>query len=197
MDVNFTKEERRELLKISMEVFIEIQNKKYARTYQNWDTLYGEPYDKTGYDCILMTFGMWNALNCDFETIPICANQPQQNIGNKTMTFMNASLIDQSFHIWWYSSSLNDTDIDGLKLNWHIETGSVPDVKELVSKDLEGSVSTPGLGSLPLPTTTRRGMSTRLSLSCHTTSVISLVMEPWSFMLMLFLMVRVKVMLNF
>ena len=36
-------------------------------------------------------------------------------------------------------------------VKWQIENGSLPDVMELVSKDLEGSVSTPGLGSLPPP----------------------------------------------
>ena len=35
-DVNFTKEERQELLDISKEVFIEIPNKKYARKMSGW-----------------------------------------------------------------------------------------------------------------------------------------------------------------
>ena len=42
-------------------------------------------------------------------------------------------------------------DTKNFKLKWHIENGNLPDVQELVSKDLEGSVSTPGLGSLPPP----------------------------------------------
>ena len=32
-----------------------------------------------------------------------------------------------------------------------MENGSLPDVREFVSKELSGSVSTPGLGSLPPP----------------------------------------------
>merc|ERR1712213_227771 len=50
---------------------------------------------------------------------------------------------------FWWNKSTNETN--GFKLSWHIENGSLPDVMELVSKDLVGSVSTPGLGSLPPP----------------------------------------------
>ena len=49
------------------------------------------------------------------------------------------------------SRQLYADDTEGFELDWQIENGSLPDVMELVSKDLEGSVSTPGLGSLPPP----------------------------------------------
>ena len=67
--------------------------------------------------------------------------------GNQTLVFKGPSLENQTLFFWWNES----TDTQGFKLNWQIENGSLPDVMELVSKDLEGSVSTPGLGSLPPP----------------------------------------------
>ena len=43
------------------------------------------------------------------------------------------------------------SSMPGFKLTWHIESGSFPDVREFVSRDLSGSVSTPGLGTVPPP----------------------------------------------
>ena len=77
----------------------------------------------------------------------ICVNDPIKMTGNQTLVFKGPSLENQTLFFWWNES----TDTQGFKLNWQIENGSLPDVMELVSKDLEGSVSTPGLGSLPPP----------------------------------------------
>ena len=84
---------------------------------------------------------------CDYPSYFICVNDPIKMTGNQTLVFKGPSLENQTLFFWWNES----TDTQGFKLNWQIENGSLPDVMELVSKDLEGSVSTPGLGSLPPP----------------------------------------------
>ena len=117
-------------------------------TYQNWGI--NEPRNKTNYDYVLMTdSGAWEASYCDFKTHFLCET-PERMIGPNKMAFRNTSLINWPFHFWWNNSmSVNNESTPGFKLNWQIENGSLPDVMELVSKYLEGSDSTPGLGSLP------------------------------------------------
>ena len=57
-----------------------------------------------------------------------------------------------TFNFWWrYNPDSRDNEMPGFKLSWQVENGSLPDVREFVSKELSGSVSTPGLGSLPPP----------------------------------------------
>ena len=56
----------------------------------------------------------------------------------------------QIFYFRWNYNS-DSTKMPGFKLSWQVENGSLPDVREFVSKELSGSVSTPGLGSLPPP----------------------------------------------
>merc|ERR1712240_813028 len=68
------------------------------------------------------------------------------------MAFRNTSLVNRPRRFWWNSSiDAKNKSKQEFQLSWQIENGSLPDVMELVSKDLEGSVSTPGLGSLPPP----------------------------------------------
>ena len=56
------------------------------------------------------------------------------------------------FHFWWNNTlDKAESKSPGFQLRWHIENRSLPDVKQFVSKELSGSVSTPGLGSLPSP----------------------------------------------
>ena len=57
-----------------------------------------------------------------------------------------------TFSFWWsHNPDRKDTETPGFKVSWRVENGSLPDVKEFVSKELSGSVSTPGLGSAPSP----------------------------------------------
>ena len=58
-----------------------------------------------------------------------------------------------SFYFWWNHSTDDGrgNEMLGFKLSWQVKNGSLPDLKEFVSKELSGSVSTPGLGSLPPP----------------------------------------------
>lgn len=52
---------------------------------------------------------------------------------------------------WSHNPDSRDNEMPGFKLSWQVKNGSLPDVREFVSKELSGSVSTPGLGSLPPP----------------------------------------------
>ena len=61
-------------------------------------------------------------------------------------------LKNPTFNFWWnHTPDSRDSEMRGFKLSWKVENGSLPDVREFVSKELSGSVSTPGLGSLPPP----------------------------------------------
>ena len=117
--------------------------------YQNWYSGFGitEPNNDPGYDCMMLSAGGWWSWPCDQRRFFICVNDPIKMRGNQTLVFKSPSLENQTLFFWWNES----TDTQGFKLDWQIENGSLPDVMELVSKDLEGSVSTPGLGSLPPP----------------------------------------------
>ena len=66
----------------------------------------------------------------------------------RKLVFKSSSLVNQALHFWWNETTDSN---EGFKLDWKIENGNLPDVMELVSKDHEGSISTPGLGSLPPP----------------------------------------------
>ena len=122
--------------------------------YKNWFSwpeyhLY-EPKTDPGHNCMyLETYtGKWYSSLCDKMKYFLCVNLPVKMSGNKTRVFKNAALVNQTFNFWWNQS---EEDTQGFELSWQIENGSLPDVRELVSQDLEGSVSTPGLGSLPPP----------------------------------------------
>ena len=130
-------------------------------TYQNWwyYPIFGiiEPSSRAGHDCLILIDpgeaisemdGDWISYMCDYKRFFICVNQPIKMTGNQTLVFKGASLVNQSLYFWTNKSTDNT---QGFKLSWQIENGSLPDVMELVSKDLEGNVSTPGLGSLPPP----------------------------------------------
>ena len=64
----------------------------------------------------------------------------------------SSTLINRSFHFRWNpKTDAGSPDAKSFKLHWEIDNGKLPDVMELVSKGFEGSVSTPGLGSIAPP----------------------------------------------
>ena len=78
--------------------------------------------------------------------------EPEEQRSNHTFIFKKASLIDPTLRFWWnHTLDDNDSELLGFMLSWHLENGSLPDVRQLVSRELSGSVSTPGLGSIPPP----------------------------------------------
>ena len=57
-----------------------------------------------------------------------------------------------TFYFWWnHNPDSRANEIPGFKLKWQVKNGSMPDVREFVSKELSGSVSTPGLGPVLPP----------------------------------------------
>ena len=107
-------------------------------TYQNWG--FDEPNKKTGYDCMYINFlwKTWYAALCQDETDFICVNQPRSLANSERFVFSRAQLINQTLHFLWNRVQTSDFNLD-----WHIENGNIPEVRELVSKDLVGSVSSP------------------------------------------------------
>ena len=52
---------------------------------------------------------------------------------------------------WTLLDSIEDKGLPEFKVNWWIKNESTPDVRELVTRELSGNLSTPGLGSAPPP----------------------------------------------
>ena len=95
--------------------------------------------------------GGWIVANCDSLNNFICAKPPHMRSGNHRLVYRNTSLAYPTFHFWWnHTPDRSDNEKPGFKLLWHIENGTVLDIRELVSEDLLGRVSTPGLGE-PAP----------------------------------------------
>ena len=120
-----------------------------AWNYQNWFSIpelryYDEPKSDPDYDCMYMLDGTWRSSLCDARSYFICVNKnPIKIAGNHTLLFKSLSLENQSLYFWWNKST---SETNGFKLSWQIKNGDLPDVMEFVSSDLEGSISTPGLG---------------------------------------------------
>merc|ERR1712012_175531 len=97
----------------------------------------------------MIALGSWYSQSCEYQSKFICAGPLEKN-GNHTLVLGSESLTDHTLKFWW-NPVIDGNGTPQFRLNWQIKNGSLPDVTELVSKDLEGSVSTPGLGSLPPP----------------------------------------------
>ena len=120
-------------------------------SYENWDD--GEPGDCPGCDCLFMYDGKWISVRCETYNSFVCVNPPvEKRSGNKEMVFGNNSLRYPTLHFWWnHNLDSHESKTHGFKLTWKIENGSLPDVRQFVSQELSGSVSTPGLGALAPP----------------------------------------------
>ena len=118
-------------------------------SYQNW--AFDEPSKRTGYDCAQMdSEGKWFAELCDTEFQSfVCIDEPVKIRGNIETAFDGDSITNGSVHFWWNPSSEDKSNsTPSFQLDWQIENGSLPEVMELVSRNLTGSVTTPGPGSL-------------------------------------------------
>ena len=142
--------------------------------YQYWGA--GNPTNCPDCDCILMwDDGSWGNTLCTFVSSFICVNPPTRRFGNHTVFLRKSSLMSPTFHFWWnHTLDKRESKVPGFKLSWHVENGSLPDLKEFVSKDLEGSVSTPGLGSQSPPNYNkeRHEYTTVIELPYNITEVI-------------------------
>ena len=121
-------------------------------SYQNW--AFDEPSKRTGYDCAQMdSEGKWFAELCDsqFQSFA-CIDEPVKIRGNIETAFDGDSITNGSVHFWWNPSSEDQSNsTPSFELDWQFENGSLPEVMELVSRNLAGSVTTPGLGSPTYP----------------------------------------------
>ena len=117
-------------------------------TYQNWG-----PSNDKGYDCVLISFsGLWESFPCSEIKMWFVCETPLTMSGYHKIGFRKDSVINRPIEFTWNSSDdLGNISSPEFRVNWKIEDGNSPDVMELVCKDLEGSVSTPGLGFLPPP----------------------------------------------
>ena len=101
--------------------------------------------------------GHWFTGDCSDEYNFICFNPPQRKLGSHVFLFGNDSLQNPTFQFWWNSTGDGHDSKLPFQLSWHIENGSLPDVKELriaenmLIKASSGSISTPGLGSITPP----------------------------------------------
>ena len=115
--------------------------------YQNWATSYN---NESGYYCVASLGDVrWQNVRCSFELKPLCAKVA----GNYTLVIRKTALV-KTFHLWWYHNFTMEKSVlkkPGFKIDWKMKNVSQYHVMDFFSKDLTGSVSTPGLGSLPSP----------------------------------------------
>ena len=96
----------------------------------------------------------WRFRNCSRPQSFVCTNpSPKEISGTHKMVLGKIFLHKSTLFYFWWSHNLDGKDNQkrGLQLSWQVENGSLPDLKEVISKELSGSVSTPGLGSIPPP----------------------------------------------
>ena len=118
---------------------------------QTWDI---EFYNNPGFNCLTAgeSDGMWVNDDCGERFAFVCSNPPTMMSGNHSLVFRKAALIDPKFHIWWINTLESNTiKVPGFKIDWTINNMSPYHTMDFVSKNLKGSISTPGLGSFPPP----------------------------------------------
>ena len=120
--------------------------------YQNWQN--EEANFEAGNECVGLFgwFSSWMEQNCSIKYPFICRSLPERKPGMYTFLFKKHSLENLPLHFWWSPTNFTvDDKVPGLKLSWSIKNGSLPDVRQFVSKELSGEISTPGFGSLTHP----------------------------------------------
>ena len=126
--------------------------------FQNWYSsmlfdFLNEPSTEAGYDCMTLDIAdwSWSSRLCDSENYYICVNHLIHMTRNHTLVFRKASLLDPIFHFWWNNTTERSLIKEpAFKIDWKIRNvASYYHVMDFVSKDMSGSVSTPGLGSIP------------------------------------------------
>ena len=115
--------------------------------YTRWGS---EPKNRSRDLCLRLgqKDGLWYAPYCNIRTPFFCAVNSKKKSGDTSLILRKGSLKQPTFQFWWQDDTDKNRSSSSMLVNWKIENGSVPDIQEFVSKDLEGRVSTPGLGSL-------------------------------------------------
>ena len=121
--------------------------------FQNWWEWTSESSNCVECECLFFGVdGFWSETDCDstvedpYDTYFICSSAPRMMSGNHFFTLKKDSLalLSPTFHFW-----PGQTENGEISISWKIENGtkSKVDSREFITKDLQGSVSTPGFGS--------------------------------------------------
>ena len=117
-------------------------------TYQKWD--FEEPNNETGYDCIAYRKrNAWFSGPCTLLQPFICQSARTMKVGNQTFSMKGALGMRRTFHLWRNVSK--EREVSEFVPRFWIEENETADDQELVSREVEGSITTPGLGTTPPP----------------------------------------------
>ena len=106
--------------------------------------------NESGTNCMLNSISplpRWGNTYCGVYSSAICSNPPSTMLGNQRLVFKKTSMIDPTFHFWWnHTVERSVNKVPGFKIEWTIDNASHHQSLTLVTKELSGSVSTPGIG---------------------------------------------------
>ena len=105
--------------------------------------------NQSGNDCMWSMNSAWGNHFCEAKARAptTCASPPVIMSGSHDLVFKKESLFDPRFYFWWNETQERGVNnAPGFRIEWKINTTSKRH-KTFVSKDLAGSVSTPGLHS--------------------------------------------------
>ena len=127
---------------------------KWNTEQKSWQWIEGEEFnpDKVVEDagtddkCLTTNYrSSWIAKSCSQTRVFICQDMTNTVKGSKVFSRRKESILD----VWWKFDRIKQGDqCPGIQITWKVENGSVVDRREFVSKELSGTVLTPGLGSI-------------------------------------------------
>ena len=101
--------------------------------------------DKRG-DFTMPTY-WWRRTQCNETHGFVCRDATNTVIGNEIFVLTKESF-QRQFHVKWvFDPAEKEEDCSGIHIDWRIENGT-EDIREFVSSELSGTVSTPGLGKV-------------------------------------------------
>ena len=115
------------------------------------------PWHVSDGECILTNpSGHWVSDDCAKDNFYICDIANTMTAHNKTFWLERSFLTSPSFHFWWNHNPAKLTEPRGFKISWKRNNVRLPDHKKFVTKELSGSVTTPGFGAVPTPDHNKR-----------------------------------------
>ena len=131
---------------------------KQFESNNTWYWLDGRPWgysrfsSRPGGKCLKTNGAYWFKTKCD-SIVPkafVCSTPVTEASGDIEIILKRTFVSHSTFHFWWNHREGSLKKRRGFKLTWWIENGNMPVKKEFVSKNLSGTISTPGVGS-PAP----------------------------------------------
>ena len=125
-----------------------------AWTYQRWG--YQQPSNISNEDCLYFWHGSWSSSECNLTFAPktfVCRCVSSVKTGNHTFSLKRDPWPPTAVHIWKNQTVYREeSEIQEFNLvDFWIEENATEDVREFVSHELAGDVTTPGFGSTPAP----------------------------------------------